>query len=235
MQEKQTKNDSVQIQDEVTQQQESIDKTQDTIVQDTAVGSEDKARQSHAGRRKHLLTIALMALSIAMMTIGAYINIPIGTIKVTMQFLVSNTICLILGKKIGGLSVWLYIVMGLIGLPIFSNFSGGLSYVLQPSYGFLIGFAVGGQIAGFVREKINNHRFATYMFSSLIGLLVLDILGVAYGAIIMYGYMGSTMSVWKFLMAFLIPFIPIDIIKCAISSLISKRLNAMNLLRDIRK
>lgn len=188
-----------------------------------------KARAMHAKRKEHLLTIALMALSIALMTIGAYISIPIGTIKVTLQFLVSNTICLILGKKIGGLSIWIYVFIGLLGLPIFSNFTGGFAYVLQPSFGFLLGFALGGQVAAFVIEKIGNHKFSTYMFASIIGLIVLDILGVVYGAIIMYGYMQSTLSVWKFFMAFLIPFIPVDIVKCIVSSLISKRLNKMQL------
>ena len=185
---------------------------------------ETKAREKHAKRREYLYAIAMMALSIAMTTIGAYISIPIGTIKITLQFLVTNTVCLLLGKKWGGLSIWTYILMGLVGLPIFSQFAGGLSYVLQPSFGFLIGFAVGGQVAAFVREKSGKDTYLTYFVSSLIGLVVLDVIGVVYGAIIMYGYMHSAMSVWKFLVAFLLPFIPIDIAKCALSALLCNRL-----------
>lgn len=185
---------------------------------------ETKAREKHAKRREYLYAIAMMALSIAMTTIGAYISIPIGTIKITLQFLVTNTVCLLLGKKWGGLSIWIYILMGLVGLPIFSQFAGGLSYVLQPSFGFLIGFAVGGQVAAFVREKSGKDTYLTYFVSSLIDLMVLDVIGVVYGAIIMYGYMHSAMSVWKFLVAFLLPFIPIDIAKCALSALLCNRL-----------
>lgn len=204
--------------DEVTQIVETAAQT------DSVLPDETKARNAHAKRREYLYAIAMMALSIAMTTIGAYISIPIGTIKITLQFLVTNTVCLLLGKKWGGLSVWIYILMGLIGLPIFSQFAGGLSYVLQPSFGFLIGFAVGGQVAAFVREKSGKDTYLTYFVSSLIGLLVLDVIGVVYGAIIMYGYMHSAMSVWKFLVAFLLPFIPIDIAKCALSSLLCNRL-----------
>lgn len=209
---------------------ESIDDVKETAYTqvaeqaDGAVTDEVKARNAHAKRREYLYAIAMMALSIAMTTIGAYISIPIGTIKITLQFLVTNTVCLLLGKKWGGLSVWIYILMGLVGLPIFSQFAGGLSYVLQPSFGFLIGFAVGGQIAAFVREKIGKDTYLAYFVSSLIGLLVLDVIGVVYGAIIMYGYMHSAMSVWKFLVAFLLPFIPIDIAKCALSSVLCNRL-----------
>lgn len=178
------------------------------------------ARQSHDKRREYLLAVALMAISIAMTVVGAYISIPIGTIKITLQFLVTNTVCLLLGKKWGGLAIWIYILMGLLGLPIFSEFSGGIGYVLKPSFGFLIGFAVGGQVSAFIREKVGKDTFACYFVSSLIGLLVLDIIGTVYGAVIMYGYLHSSMSVWKFFVAFLLPFIPIDILKCVISSLI---------------
>lgn len=204
--------------DEGTQVVETAAQTEVVLPDETA------AREKHAKRREYLYAIAMMALSIAMTTIGAYISIPIGTIKITLQFLVTNTVCLLLGKKWGGLSIWIYILMGLVGLPIFSQFAGGLSYVLQPSFGFLIGFAVGGQVAAFVREKSGKDTYLTYFVSSLIGLVVLDVIGVVYGAIIMYGYMHSAMSVWKFLVAFLLPFIPIDIAKCALSALLCNRL-----------
>ena len=216
---------------EVETLSESIDSTDTKAAEvmseaeaDVASSDETAAREKHAKRREYLYAIAMMALSIAMTTIGAYISIPIGTIKITLQFLVTNTVCLLLGKKWGGLSIWIYILMGLVGLPIFSQFAGGLSYVLQPSFGFLIGFAVGGQVAAFVREKSGKDTYLTYFISSLIGLVVLDVIGVVYGAIIMYGYMHSAMSVWKFLVAFLLPFIPIDIAKCALSALLCNRL-----------
>lgn len=229
MEEKDTKDsvknnceDTLQKSDDDTQDTETAVQTDGTSALDSEVA--DAAREKHSKRREYLYAIAMIALSIALITIGAYISIPIGTIKITLQFLVTNTVCLLLGKKWGGLSVWIYIFMGLVGLPIFSQFAGGPSYVLQPSFGFLIGFAVGGQIAAFIREKSGKDTYLTYFVSSLIGLLVLDVIGVAYGAIIMYGYMHSAMSVWKFLVAFLLPFIPIDIAKCALSAFLCKRL-----------
>ncbi len=97
-----------------------------------------KAREDHDKRRKYILGIATSGLFIALMIISAFISIPIGTIKITLQFLITNICCLILGKKWGTISVLLYLLLGLFGLPIFSD-GGGFAYVLKPSFGFLIG------------------------------------------------------------------------------------------------
>ncbi|MDE6211610.1 MAG: biotin transporter BioY [Clostridia bacterium] len=183
-----------------------------------------KAREDHEKRRNYILGIATSGLFIALMIISAFISIPIGPIKITLQFLVTNICCLLLGKKWGTISVLLYLLLGLFGLPIFSD-GGGFAYVLKPSFGFLIGMLVGGFFAAWFREKVGKNNFLTYLWASLIDLLILDIIGVAYGAGIMYGYMHLSTAVWDFLMMMLIPFIPIDIAKCVICSLICPRLS----------
>ncbi|MDE7349222.1 MAG: biotin transporter BioY [Clostridia bacterium] len=183
-----------------------------------------KAREDHEKRRKYILGIATSGLFIALMIISAFISIPIGPIKITLQFLVTNICCLLLGKKWGAISVLLYLLLGLFGLPIFSD-GGGFAYALKPSFGFLIGMLVGGFFAAWFREKVGKNNFKTYLVASLIDLLILDIIGVAYGAGIMYGYMHATTAVWDFLMMMLIPFIPIDIAKCVICSLMCPRLS----------
>ena len=184
---------------------------------------EQKAREIIEKRRKYTIGIATSGLFIALMIISAFISIPIGPIKITLQFMVTNICCLLLGKKWGGISVFLYLLLGLFGLPIFSN-GGGFAYVLQPSFGFLLGFAVGGFFAAWFREKLGKTNFKAFLIASLIDMVIMDIIGVAYGAGIMYGYMHSSMGVWKFLMAMLIPFIPVDIAKCVISSLVCPKL-----------
>ncbi|MDE5654301.1 MAG: biotin transporter BioY [Clostridia bacterium] len=183
------------------------------------------AREKFEKHRMYLIGISTSGLFIALMIISAFISIPVTTsVKFTLQFLVTNVCCLLLGKKWGTLSVFLYILLGLFGLPIFSN-GGGFAYVLQPSFGFLIGMMIGGFFASWFREKVGKNNFLTYFLASLIDLVILDIVGVAYGAGMLYGYMHSTMGVWAFLMAMLIPFIPIDIAKCVISSLICPKLS----------
>lgn len=184
-----------------------------------------KARLDYEKRRGYLFGIATSGLFIALMIISAFISIPIGPIAFTLQFLVTNICCLLLGKKWGAISVFLYVLLGLFGLPIFSAGGGGFAYVLKPSFGFLIGFAVGGFFAAWFREKVGKTNFLTYFIASLIDMAIMDAIGVAYGAGIMYGYLHLSTAVWDFLMIMLIPFIPIDIVKCVIGSLICPKLN----------
>ena len=185
---------------------------------------EQKARDIIDKRRKYIIGVSTSGLFIALMIISAFISIPIGPIKITLQFIVTNICCLLLGKKWGAVSVLLYLLLGLFGLPIFSS-GGGFAYVLQPSFGFLIGFAVGGFVAAWFREKVGKSNFTAFLLASLIDMVIMDVIGVVYGAGIMYGYMHSTMGVWKFFMVMLIPFIPIDIAKCVISAAVCPKLS----------
>lgn len=178
-------------------------------------------------RRKYILGIASSGVFIALMIISAFISIPIGPIKITLQFMVTNICCLLLGKKWGSISVFLYLLLGLFGLPIFSD-GGGFAYVLKPSFGFLIGFAVGGFFAAWFREKVGKTGFSTYFLASLIDMVIMDVIGVAYGAGIMYRYMRLTTAAWDFLMMLLIPFIPIDIAKCVICALACPKLSKVS-------
>ena len=183
----------------------------------------EKAVALQNKRRSYILGIATSGIFIAFLIISAFINIPIGTIKITMQFLVANICALLLGKKWGTISLILYIVLGLLGLPIFSS-GGGPAYVLQPSFGYMIGFVIGGFFAAWYREKRGKRNFSTYMVASIINMLIMDIIGTIYGAGIMYGYLHSEMGAWAFFWAFLVPFIPIDIVKCVVGSLICSKL-----------
>ena len=183
----------------------------------------EKAVAELTKRRSYIVGIATAGMFVALMIISAFINIPIGTIKITMQFLVANICALMLGKKWGTISLVLYLVLGLIGLPIFSA-GGGPAYIFQPSFGYLIGFAIGGFFAAWFREKTGKTTFKVYMLASLINMLIMDVFGTVYGAIIMYGYMHSEMGVWAFFVAFLIPFIPIDLVKCIVGSILCNKL-----------
>ena len=185
-----------------------------------------KAREFHEKRRKYIVGIASAGVFIALTIISAQISISITpTVAFTLQFLVTNICCLLLGKKWGTLTVFLYILLGLFGLPIFSAGGGGIAYVLKPSFGFLIGMMLGGLVGSWFREKTGKNSFVIYLFASLIDMVIMHALGVAYGAGILYGYMRASTAIWDFLMMMLIPFIPIDIVKCVIGALICPKLS----------
>ena len=78
----------------------------------------------------------------ALIAVGAFIKIPIPVVPFTLQYLFTMLAGLLLGSRLGTVSVLSYMLLGLAGLPIFSE-GGGLWYVFKPSFGYIIGFAVG--------------------------------------------------------------------------------------------
>ena len=77
----------------------------------------------------------------ALIAVGAFIKIPIPVVPFTLQYLFTMLAGLLLGSRLGTVSVLSYMLLGLAGLPIFSE-GGGLWYVFKPSFGYIIGFAV---------------------------------------------------------------------------------------------
>ena len=90
-------------------------------------------------RTKQLVMCGLFA---ALIGIGAFIQIPIPIVPLTMQDLFVMLAGILLGPKFGALSVFIYLFIGLLGFPVFTH-GGGITYVLQPTFGFMLGFIPG--------------------------------------------------------------------------------------------
>lgn len=100
-----------------------------------------------------------------------FIPTPFG-VPITLQTFVVAFAGFFLGKKDGVISVLIYIMLGIIGMPIFSGMKNGLSAVLGPTGGFIIGFIFLAFFSGFKKNKITNIAL------SIIGLIICHILGV---------------------------------------------------------
>ena len=110
----------------------------------------------------------LVALFAALIAVGAFIRVPVPLVPFTMQTFFVVLAGMLLGKKLGGASALVYLAVGLIGIPVFTQ-GGGIGYVLKPSFGYLIGFVVG---------KITA-TFAAPLFPKFVLLLSADtIIGV---------------------------------------------------------
>ena len=98
---------------------------------------------------KHMKTreLVLCALFVALITVGTFVRIPVGADVYTLQFLFTLLAGLLLGERLGALAVLVYIALGLLGVPVFAS-GGGPSYVLQPTFGYLIGFVVQAWLCG---------------------------------------------------------------------------------------
>ncbi len=163
---------------------------------------------------RKLVYTALLAVLTA---VGAFLRIPLGVSSITLQFLFTAMAGVLLGPACGALSQGVYVALGLIGLPIFTA-GGGFGYVLQPTFGFLLGLIPAAAIIGAIsRRSASPLRLA---LACLAGLAALYAVGVPYMALILNGYMGKGMSVSALLWAGMLPFLPGDAIKIAVTALL---------------
>ncbi len=166
--------------------------------------------------------IALIALFTALAAVGAFIKIPIGTVPVTLQFAFCNLAMLLLGVKWGTLSIGLYVILGLVGVPVFT-LGGGFSYVLQPTFGYILGFVAGCFLGGLICSR-GTMGLARRLVASFVNLAVVYVIGVLYLGLIMKFYLGSEVDVPHIIVAYGLVFIPTDGLWAVLSSLAAPRL-----------
>lgn len=164
-----------------------------------------------------LRTLTYTALFAALTAAGAFIRIPLGVSSVTLQFLFTAMAGVLLGGKYGALSQAVYVALGLLGIPLFTA-GGGLSYVLQPTFGFLLGLIPAAWLIG----KLTADRAAPWRIAAACGagLAVLYVVGLPYMAMILNGYMGKGMDVSAILWAGMLPFLPGDALKIVVTALL---------------
>ena len=123
--------------------------------------------------------LVFCSLFTALIAVGAFIKIPVPVVPFTLQYLFTMLAGLILGPRLGTISVAAYMLLGLAGLPIFTE-GGGLWYVLKPSFGYIIGFCIGTYVTGTLAAKLKKRTFARYLAANLAGLAVVYAAGMIY-------------------------------------------------------
>ena len=140
----------------------------------------DKIITSRSSSRSITQDVAVCGLFTALIAVGAFIKIviPVGadTMNFTLQWLFVLLAGLLLGSKRAFRSVAVYLITGLIGFPIFAR-GGGPAYLLRPTFGFLLGFALAAWVIGFLCEKLRPAKSITCFFTTLAGF----VLGVIFG------------------------------------------------------
>lgn len=180
------------------------------------------------------LRISFVAVFAAIICAGCFISIPLpGGVPVTLQNAFSLISGTVLGTWYGGASVAIFLVLGIIGIPVFSGMKGGIAHLLGVSGGFLWGYLIGAIIAGFLlgspklsEKKITFFQILKIFLAYFLGLLVEYIFGI-WWFIQSKGGLSESLSMQQVLMWTLIPFIPGDIIKMIIAILLSAVLRPM--------
>jgi biotin transport system substrate-specific component len=155
----------------------------------------------------------LAALFAALTAVGAFIKIPVGPVPITLQILFTILSGILLGSKTGALSQLVYVVTGLIGVPIFASGTVGLSAVLSPSFGYLIGFILASFVIGKIVEGAVAPSFIKLLAATFVGIVVIYAVGVPYLYVIK-NVIGKGMPIATALKFGFYVFIPGDLIKC---------------------
>ncbi len=163
-------------------------------------------------------SLILTALFAALTAVGAFLKIPFPLSAITLQFFFTAMAGTLLGKKYGALSQAVYVLLGLVGAPIFA-LGGGFSYVFQPTFGFLLGLIPSAWVIGsLARRPLTFWRSVAAM---LAGLAVLYAIGVPYMALIANAYLGKGLTFWQVLKNGMLIYLPGDMLKIAAGSALS--------------
>lgn len=123
--------------------------------------------------------MVLCALFIALITVGTFIRIPVGNDVYTLQFLFTLLAGLMLGARLGAVAVIAYILLGLLGVPVFAA-GGGPGYVLQPTFGYLLGFALQAWFCGKYARRLRTISFRSLLAVNADGMAIVYILGIGW-------------------------------------------------------
>lgn len=165
--------------------------------------------------------MVLVAMFTALTAVGAFLSIPLGNVPISLQSLFTIMSGLILGSKLGALSQIVYVLLGLIGLRIFANFSGGIETVLSPSFGYLIGFIFASYIVGKIAHSRKDLDFKRILFASIVGTFVIYLFGIPYMYLILNKLMNVNISFVEALKTGCLIFLPGDFLKAIIASYVS--------------
>lgn len=145
--------------------------------------------------------------------ISAGLKIEIGPVPITMQTLVVLLSGAYLGSKKGAISQLAYLTVGITGIPWFSR-GGGLSYILSPTFGYLIGFISASYMVGFFIKKNRN------IFNIIKSLIVGNFFVYSFGIL----WLSRIFGLSKSLAIGLYPFILGDILKMFLAIIILKNI-----------
>lgn len=176
---------------------------------DTVSQTSKNAQHSGAAR---IALVGLMAAVICILSPWT-IPLPVSPVPLSLATLAIYFTVYVLGAKLGTLSTLIYILLGFVGLPVFSGFSAGPAKLLGPTGGYIIGYLFMALICGFFIDRFLNKIYMCF-FGMVLGTAVLYAFGTAW---LMYqGHLSLTAA----LTAAVIPFLPGDLVKIIIVMLL---------------
>jgi biotin transport system substrate-specific component len=178
-------------------------------------------------RRISVYDLVMVGLFAALIAVCAWITVP-GTIPFTLQTMGVFLAVGLLGGKRGTAAVLVYILLGAVGMPVFSGFSGGIGRLMGTTGGYIIGFLVSA-LAMWGMEALFGDRKWVLPASMVLGLVLCYLFGTLWYLALYTGKTGP-ITFWAVMLKCVVPFIVPDLAKIGIALLLSVKLK-----RFIRK
>lgn len=185
-------------------------------------------------KKKIGLVSAFVALFAAIICVGCFLRIPLGVIPIVLQNVLCVLTAVLLGGYLGGAPTALFLLAGLIGLPVYSGGTSGIAVWMGPTGGFLPGYLLGAIVAGFIagrpsvqEKKINAKTVIRLILALVFGMVILYVPGVIRFSnwALSNGKVPADKSAMAYTMgACVLPFIPGDILKTVLAFPIALKL-----------
>jgi biotin transport system substrate-specific component len=166
-----------------------------------------------------LRPVALVLLGTMALAISAKVQVPFYPVPMTMQTLVVLILSAIFGARLGSLTVGVYLMEGALGLPVFAS-GAGLSYLVGPTAGFLVGFLAAAAGVGYAAEKGFDRSFVASFAVMSLGHVIIFCFGFAWLSALF-----GPAKAWSVGVA---PFIAATVLKTAIAALFVPALWRLN-------
>src|SRR5690625_2233511 len=123
------------------------------------------------GRKSNVFNLTLGAMFVALTAIGANITsiapfLVVGGVPITLQTFFAVLAGLVLGSRLGAFTMFVYMMVGLVGVPVFAQFKGGAAMVLSPTFGFILSFILVAYVAGKIVER--KISISSYVVAALV-------------------------------------------------------------------
>lgn len=175
-------------------------------------------------RQTNISDMVFVALGAVLIAVCSWISIPF-TVPFTMQtfavFLVSG----LYGMGRGTMSLVIYLLLGCVGMPVFTGFRGGLHVLAGPTGGYLVGFLCLPPLMGAMQKMFGKKNWV-FVVSGCVGLLLCYAFGTAW-FMILYMYQGENIGIMAVLGMCVFPFVIPDILKLGLAMAVVKRFKRM--------
>lgn len=183
-------------------------------------------RTETAKRKYETVDLAYMALGAVLIALCSWISIP-AVVPFTMQTFAVFLVLLILGGRRGTMTIVVYVLLGAVGLPVFSQFGAGIGVLLGSTGGYILGFIFMGLTYRLVTGAAGRSRSGKVRWTEaaalVLGLLVLYAFGTAW-YMFMYARTQGGAGLMSVLLLCVIPFVIPDLIKLALALALAQRL-----------